>query len=126
VIDGRADPVPAPPAASSTDDPDNDDVRDEVPPSLIDHMEFYLFNYFKPGTYEQTPMTQRGRALMRQVGCTSCHIENLTIDRDRRVADVETTFDRERSVFKACSPTRRCSGTRKTIAPPSVAQATVG
>jgi CxxC motif-containing protein (DUF1111 family) len=33
-----------------------------------------------------------GRALFTQVGCTSCHIPSLTINRDRRVADVETVF----------------------------------
>jgi hypothetical protein len=30
---------------------------------------------------------------MSAIGCTSCHIPNLTINRDRRAADVETVYD---------------------------------
>ena len=30
---------------------------------------------------------------MKAIGCTSCHIQNFTIDHDRRLADVETVFD---------------------------------
>jgi CxxC motif-containing protein (DUF1111 family) len=44
-------------------------------------------------TRQSTSDTQAGRALMEEVGCTSCHVPNLTIQRDRRVADVETVFD---------------------------------
>jgi hypothetical protein len=32
---------------------------------------------------------------MDSVGCTSCHVADLQIDEDRRVADVETVFDPE-------------------------------
>jgi CxxC motif-containing protein (DUF1111 family) len=56
-------------------------------------MEFYLLNYFKPATGNQTTEAQAGRALLTTVGCTTCHIPNLTINHDRRVADVETVFD---------------------------------
>jgi CxxC motif-containing protein (DUF1111 family) len=31
--------------------------------------------------------------VLKQIGCTSCHVQNLQIERDRRVADVETAFD---------------------------------
>ena len=34
---------------SPTDDGDGDGVVNEIDPALIDHMEFYLLNYFKPG-----------------------------------------------------------------------------
>jgi hypothetical protein len=99
VIDGAADTVPAPVARTAADDPDHDGRSNEIPAALVDHLEFYLFNYFKPGTYRQDPTTQRGRALMDQVGCTSCHIEKLTVDHDRRVADVETGFDPDHAIF---------------------------
>jgi CxxC motif-containing protein (DUF1111 family) len=33
---------------------------------------------------------------MQRIGCTGCHVADLTIARDRRVADVETAFDPQR------------------------------
>jgi hypothetical protein len=93
VLDGSKDLVQAGLAPNATSDPDNDGKVNEIPTSLVDHMEFYLFNYFKPGTYRQTQLTQLGNQLMRTIGCTSCHIQDLTITKDRRVADVETRYD---------------------------------
>jgi CxxC motif-containing protein (DUF1111 family) len=61
--------------------------------ALVDCLEFYLLNYFKPGTAEPSPGTRRGRRMLEQIGCTTCHVPNLQIRRDRRVADVETVFD---------------------------------
>jgi hypothetical protein len=61
--------------------------------ALVDFLEFYLFSYFKPGTGEVTEEARHGRTILRQIGCTSCHVPNLPINRDRRVADVETIFD---------------------------------
>ena len=69
--------------------------------AVVDHLEFYLLNYFKPGLYEQTPTVQRGRQTFAQIGCASCHISNLQIDQDRRVADLETVYDPERGNFKS-------------------------
>jgi CxxC motif-containing protein (DUF1111 family) len=99
VLDGSLDTIEKPPVAVSSfffRDPDGDRVVNEIPDSIVDHMEFYLLNYFKPGLYEQNATTAMGRQLMDTVGCTSCHVANLQIDRDRRVADVETVFDPER------------------------------
>ena len=42
-----------------------------------------------------------GRTLFTNAGCASCHIASLTINVDRRVADVETVF----SDFNPASPT---------------------
>ena len=78
VLDGSKDKIEAPPAASPSDDPDRDGVTNEIPVSLIDHMEFYLLNYFKAGTYEQTRDVQDGRRTFDRIGCTSCHIADLT------------------------------------------------
>lgn len=99
VLDGTLDRIEAPPATSVRDDPDRDGVRNEMPVSLIDFMEFYLLNYFKAGTGEQTIAVGQGRRLLERVGCTTCHVPDLQIDRDRRVADVETVFDPQRGVF---------------------------
>lgn len=99
VLDGATDKIQRPLATTETDDPDRDGKFNEVPAAIIDHMEFYLFNYFKPGTYRQTSTTQAGLQLMRQINCTSCHVQNLTINIDRRIADVETVYDAQRGIF---------------------------
>jgi CxxC motif-containing protein (DUF1111 family) len=65
----------------------------EIPTSLVDHLEFYLLNYFKPGTHRQTLMTRAGRRAFEAIGCTQCHIPALPLTRDRRVAEVETAYD---------------------------------
>jgi hypothetical protein len=99
VLDGSTDRLEAPP------DPDPTEVRPgELPvngmdTAAVDYLEFYLLNYFKPGLYQQTAAVQRGRQLLQTVGCTSCHIPDLQIDRDRRVADVETVYNAERGHF---------------------------
>jgi hypothetical protein len=64
--------------------------------ALVDFLEFYLFSYFKPATGELTQEARRGRTVLKDIGCTTCHVQNLQIVRDRRVADVETAFDAER------------------------------
>jgi CxxC motif-containing protein (DUF1111 family) len=82
VLDGTADAIEAPPAGPG-----------ELDPALVDHLEFYLLNYFKAGSGEQTSDAGRGRVLLDKVGCTNCHVADLTVSRDRRVADVDTRFD---------------------------------
>jgi hypothetical protein len=44
---------------------------------------------------------------MKQVGCTGCHVQNMTISRDRRVADVETSYDPSRAIFNGLYATAR-------------------
>jgi CxxC motif-containing protein (DUF1111 family) len=99
VLDGALDRIEAPPAANEADDPDGDGVRDELPTALVDHMEFYLLNYFKPAVHEQTPMVSAGRRVFDAIRCSSCHVADLRVERDRRVADVETVYDPLRGVF---------------------------
>jgi hypothetical protein len=84
-LDGSTDRIEAPPEAPG-----------ELDPAVVDYLEFYLLNYFKAGRGEATAATQRGRRLLEQTGCTSCHVPNLAVAEDRRVADVETVFDPER------------------------------
>jgi hypothetical protein len=99
VLDGTLDAIEVPPATRPSDDPDGDGVVNEIPTAIIDHMEVYLLNYFKPAIYRQTKEAQRGLQNLRDSGCTSCHVETLTIPRDRRVADVETVYDPARGIF---------------------------
>jgi hypothetical protein len=99
VLDGSLDTLEAPRARDTSADPDEDGVSNEIPTSLVDFMEVYLLNYFKAGTGQQTTATAAGRQTFRRIGCASCHVPTLTVDRDRRVADVTTQFDPKRGVF---------------------------
>jgi mono/diheme cytochrome c family protein len=99
VLDGSVDQIEAPPTADPLADPDEDGVRNEVPESLVDFLEFYLLNYFKPATYAQTETTDKGGHLFRRVGCARCHRPELLLNQDRRVADVETVYDPNHGVF---------------------------
>lgn len=96
VLSGSTDRIEAPPVAVDWEDGDADGVVNEVPPSLIDYIEFYLLNYFRPATYRQTRAVQHGSRIFDAIGCTRCHVPNLTIENDRRVADVKTEYDPER------------------------------
>jgi hypothetical protein len=84
---------------TTSDDQDQDGVVNEIPTSLVDFMEFYLFNYFKPAQYQHTNTGQLGQNLLVQIGCTACHVPNMVITHDRRVADVETGYDATRGIF---------------------------
>jgi CxxC motif-containing protein (DUF1111 family) len=99
VLDGAKDAIEAPPANSPSADPDGDGVTNEIPTSIVDHMEFYLLNYFKPGTGEQTIHTRFGKELFDRTGCTSCHVQTLRIERDRRVADLDTVYNPLKGYF---------------------------
>jgi CxxC motif-containing protein (DUF1111 family) len=91
----------------STPDEEGDLGTVEQRTALVDFLEFYLFSYFKPGSGELTQEGRRGLTLMTEIGCTSCHVQNLSIRRDRRVADVETVFDPERGNLNRLFATAR-------------------
>jgi mono/diheme cytochrome c family protein len=99
VLNGALDQIEPPPTADPNADPDADGVANEVPTSLVDFWEFYLLNYFKPATYVQDAATAHGADVLRQAHCTTCHIPDLTVDHDRRVADVETVYDPVKGIF---------------------------
>ena len=99
VLDGSLDRIEAPPTSDPTADPDGDGIVNEIPESVVDHLEFYLLNYFKAGTYQQTQQTANGRKAFNRIGCASCHMADLTVNRDRRVADVETGYDPVNGIF---------------------------
>ena len=99
VLDGGLDPVEVPLVQSESEDGDGDGVTNEMDVALIDYLEFYLLNYFRPGTYQQTNSARLGRKLMEDIGCTTCHKPDFVLEHDRRVADVETTYDAEKGIF---------------------------
>jgi hypothetical protein len=108
VLDGALDKLKPPPVASASEDGDDDGVVDEVDPALVDYQEFYLLNYFRPGRYEPYPRASRqGRHAFEEIGCASCHRPNFEVERDRRVADVETEYDPEQSGFNGLFATAR-------------------
>jgi hypothetical protein len=92
VLDGTKDKIDAPPAP----DPVN---GNEVNTAIVDYLEFYLMNYFKPAIGQQDEVTERGERLMDKIGCNSCHVQDLVINHDRRVADLETVYDPTRGNF---------------------------
>ena len=131
VLSGSVDTIEAPPVDSPTEDSDEDGVSDEIPPSLVDFVEFYLLNYFRPAVrgelIERIRRPRRhqhhddddddddddeeedddddddddeyrpiaGVRLFHRIGCADCHVQTLTIDNDRRIADVSVALDPE-------------------------------
>lgn len=95
VLDGSKDKISAPPAA------DAQTGQYEIDPALIDHLEFYLLNYFKPAVLRQDETTERGLRTFNRIGCSSCHVQDLQINHDRRVADVETVVDPVHGIFNS-------------------------
>ena len=99
VFDPATDTFERPPVCNATADGDGDGVVNEIDPALVDHLEFYLLNYFKPGQSEVTRATQQGLDTFKKIGCANCHHPHLQIEQDRRVADVDTQYDAERGIF---------------------------
>ena len=99
--DPGTDTFERPPICDENTDGDSDGVTREIDPALVDHLEMYLLNYFKPGLDRQTRRTRQGRQLLQRIGCIGCHVPSMTVERDRRVADVETVYDPRRGLFNA-------------------------
>ena len=103
-LDASKDSVESPPEPDPTKVAEGKLPRNQVATAIVDYLEFYLLNYFKPGVYEQTEAVKSGRATFSGIGCASCHIPDLSIDRDRRVADVETVTIPHEGTSTGCSP----------------------
>ena len=101
MLNGKTDSIEIPPDPDPTVVGKGDFPRNQVETALVDYLEFYLLNYFKPALYEQNEQTKAGRLAFDRIGCAQCHVADLQIDRDRRVADVETTYDPARGVMNA-------------------------
>ncbi|MFT5291911.1 MAG: hypothetical protein ACI8QS_001653 [Planctomycetota bacterium] len=120
VLDGALDSIERPVATDAFDDPDLDGIVDEIPESIVDFTEFYLLNYFRPAVRVQADDDDesfsgggslgqsqgslggrevndesKGRRIFDKIGCAVCHVADLQIDIDRRVADTSTFLDRE-------------------------------
>lgn len=93
MLSGSIDAIEAPAVSSPTQDGDGDGVVNEIPTSLVDYVEFYLLNYFKPAIGKQSAATEHGLQVFKNIGCAQCHVPDLTIEHDRRLADVETVYD---------------------------------
>jgi CxxC motif-containing protein (DUF1111 family) len=94
VLDGSKEKISPPPQ------PDQQNGN-EIDSSIVDHLEFYFLNYFKPAHGAQSAATDRGRQTFVRIGCSSCHISDLSINHDRRVADLETVYDQTNGVFNS-------------------------
>jgi CxxC motif-containing protein (DUF1111 family) len=92
VLDGSKGKINPPP-------PPDQNNGNEIDPAIVDHLEFYLLNYFKPGHASQDPTSIPGRSVFNRIGCSSCHISDLPVNHDRRVADVETVYDPVNGIF---------------------------
>src|SRR5207245_8666337 len=91
VLDGSLDKIEAPPAPDQFN-------GNEIDVAIVDHLEFYLLNYFKPGTYQQDASTQHGLQVFNKLTCSRCHVQNVTINHDRRVADGNAGYDPVRGI----------------------------
>ena len=112
VLDGSMDKIEAPPTNDPKTDLDQDEVVNEVPTSLVDHLEFYLLNYFEQALYQQTKTTRYGSEVFRHIHCVECHIPNLKIDHDRRVAQGSPSPVMEALNCQFCSMIQRISNSR--------------
>lgn len=99
VFDPAVDTFNRPPVCSPVLDGDGDGFINEFDESLLDFLEFYLLNYFKPALGKQTTRTAQGETLLNTIGCTNCHVQDMTIDYDRRVADIDTVHDPVNGIF---------------------------
>lgn len=99
VLDGATDKIQPSTAKTKSDMPEMGGAASEIDYAVVDYLEFYLLNYFKPATYKQTETTLKGRQVFKQILCATCHIPNLRINRDRRVADVDTVYDPGNGIF---------------------------
>jgi len=108
VLDGKLDVLETPPVPDPTAVPAGTPFRNQLSIALVDYMEFYLLNYFPAAIYQQTDQTANGRNVFDQIGCSTCHVADLQIDRDRRVANVETVYDPQKGnmngLFSTATP----------------------
>ncbi len=98
-FDPMLDTFERPAVCDTTADGDADGITNEIDMAVVDHLEFYFLNYFKPGQHKVSKGAKRGLETMKKIGCTSCHVPDMRIETDRRVADVTTEYDSKRGIF---------------------------
>jgi hypothetical protein len=83
------------PGGVSLDDPDGDGHVSELTEGDIDAVEFYLLHLPAPAV-RATPGGERGRRLLTEIGCTTCHVENWDI----RARDTASGWPGDRRLFR--------------------------
>jgi hypothetical protein len=66
------------PSGVSLDDPDGDGHISELTEGDVDAVEFYMLHAPAPAV-RATPQSERGRLVLREIGCTRCHVESWQI-----------------------------------------------
>src|SRR5262249_33458094 len=74
VLDGKLDKIELPPDPDPMHMPAGAAARNQMATAVVDYLEFYLLNYFKPATYEETAETRHGQVTFERIGCNSCHV----------------------------------------------------
>lgn len=74
----------------SLDDPDGDGHYNELTAGDLDAMEHYQLHAPAPAILATPESIDTGRRLLKQVGCTRCHVESWRIEVDRRLFRLET------------------------------------
>ena len=84
----------------SLDDPDGDGYIEEITEGDLDLGEWYLLNAPRPAFKGSQQEYKEGVALMKAMGCTTCHTESWdirakdeTFDGDRRFIDLDVTYN---------------------------------
>ena len=88
------------PLGFSTDDPDSDGILNEITEGDLDYGEWFMLHLPQPAYGGTRGSYQDGVALMRSMGCTSCHTPNWTLrpkgqgyDGDRRVFELAVDWN---------------------------------
>ena len=83
-----------------TDDPDGDGVAQRDPDARWSTTSSSTCSTTSSRRPTGRPRPREpGRASSSAIGCAGCHVADLPIDHDRRVADVETVYDPQRGIF---------------------------
>jgi hypothetical protein len=64
----------------SVDDPDRDGVFEELTEGDMDLLEFYQLNHPVPAETARTAMRDKGRAILNQAGCVTCHVQDWQLE----------------------------------------------
>jgi hypothetical protein len=96
------------PTGVSLDDPDGDGHVNELTEGDVDAVEWYMLHAPAPAV-RATPRSERGRLVLRETGCTRCHVESWQI----AARDAASGRPGDRRLFALET------GTRATTAAPS-------
>ncbi len=88
------------PLGISLDDPDGDGILNEITEGDLDYGEWFMLHLPQPAYAGTRNSYREGAALMRSLGCTSCHTSNWRLkqssqryDGDRRLFELDVQWD---------------------------------